>query len=55
MSETVKLFGIPVAKVTEAEAVERIVALAKKRALRLLLEESCTLCVHAVPAADESS
>ena len=32
MSETVKLFGIPVAKVTEAEAVERIVALAKKRA-----------------------
>ena len=32
MSETVKLFGIPVAKVTEAEAVERIVELAKKRA-----------------------
>ena len=32
MSGTVKLFGIPVAKVTEAEAVERIVGLAKRQA-----------------------
>ena len=32
MSGNVKLFGIPVAKVTEAEAVERIVALAKRHA-----------------------
>ena len=30
MSETVKLFGIPVAKVTEAEAVERIVEMARE-------------------------
>ena len=32
MSGTVKLFGIPVAKMTEAEAVERIVGLAKRQA-----------------------
>ena len=30
MSDVVKIFGIPVAKVTEAEAVERVVALARK-------------------------
>ena len=30
MSGTVKLFGIPVAKMTEAEAVERIVAMARE-------------------------
>ena len=30
MSDVVKLFGIPVAKVTEAEAVERVVALARE-------------------------
>ena len=30
MSDVVKLFGIPVAKVTEPQAVERIVALARK-------------------------
>ena len=32
MSGVVRLFGIPVAKVTESEAVERIVALAKRQA-----------------------
>ena len=32
MNDVVKLFGIPVAKVTEAEAVERIIALAKRQA-----------------------
>ena len=31
MSDVARLFGIPVARVTEAEAVERIIALAKQR------------------------